>query len=149
MNKEQFAKGITYLGIAYNKKFNQEEVETFYDFLKNYDYETFKVAIKEMIKVKKFMPSISEMIEFCDKNKQHKKYEILEKMKLDGYFKDVTEYEKAIKWLESGNIPGWFKNDMKQYNILEIGYKETKLIQSDIPTYDERKEMEDLLNEFK
>jgi hypothetical protein len=143
MNKEQFTKGITYLGIAYNKEFNQKEVETFYDFLKDYDYETFKIAIKEIIKDKKFMPSISEMIEFCNKNKQQKKFEILEKMKLQGYFKDLKEYEKAIRWLESGNIPSWFKEDIKQYNnTQQIEYK------PQLASLEEEQKIKDLLSKF-
>ena len=118
MTKEEFTKSITYLGMAYNKEFKQSEVEQYYDFLNQYDYETFKIAVKSLIKECKFMPSISEMISKCEQSKTKRKFDILEKMKQDGYFKDGLEYDKTIKWLESGIIPSWFKEDMKKYNRL-------------------------------
>lgn len=118
MTKEEFTKSITYLGMAYNKEFKQSEVEQYYDFLNQYDYKTFKIAVKSLIKECKFMPSISEIISKCDESKQQRKFDVLEKMEKDGYFKGHTELDKALHWLDSGIIPSWFKEDMKKYNRL-------------------------------
>ena len=115
MNKEQFVKGITYLGMAYKKEFNQQELELYYDFLKEYDYETFRMTIKEIIKSNKFMPSISEIIEMCEGSNKKRKFEIIEIMKQNNYFANNVEYEKAMNYLTTGIIPEWFKKDMREY----------------------------------
>jgi len=61
MKKEQFVKGITFLAIAYNKEMTQEQIEVWYDFFKNDDYEAFRSAVKRIIPKKQFMPSIAEL----------------------------------------------------------------------------------------
>lgn len=61
MNKEQFTKGITYLAIAYNKEFTQEQINVWYDFFKDEDFENFRKAVKRIIPQKQFMPSIAEL----------------------------------------------------------------------------------------
>ena len=115
MNKEQFVKGITYLGMAYKKEFTQQELELYYDFLKDYDYETFRLTIIEIIKTHKFLPSISEIIDMCDESNTKRKYEIIEVMKKNNYFANNKEYEKAMNFLTTGVIPEWFKKDMRAY----------------------------------
>ena len=50
---------------------------------------------------------------------------ILDKMYKEGYFKEgivpldpqheLRNYEKSIKWLEEGILPGFLKEDMKKY----------------------------------
>ena len=115
MNKEQFIKGITYLGMAYKKEFTQQELELYYDFLKDYDYETFRLTVIEIIKSNKYMPSISEIIEMCDESNTKRKYDIIEIMKKDNYFANNKEYDKAMNFLTTGIIPEWFKKDMKKY----------------------------------
>ena len=42
MEKEQFVKCMTYLGIAYNKEYSKFEVEQHYEFLKEYSYDELK-----------------------------------------------------------------------------------------------------------
>ena len=44
MEKEQFVKCMTYLGIAYNKEYSKFEVEQHYEFLKEYSYDELKKA---------------------------------------------------------------------------------------------------------
>lgn len=61
MNKEQFTKGITFLTIAYNKEFTEEQVSVWYEFFKDTDYDTFRQAVKRIIPQKQFMPSIAEL----------------------------------------------------------------------------------------
>lgn len=61
MTKEQFIKGLKYLGIAYNKEFNEEQATVWYDFFKDTDYENFRQAVKRIIPRSKYMPSIAEL----------------------------------------------------------------------------------------
>ena len=61
MNKEQFIKGLKYLGIAYNKEFTEEQATVWYDFFKNETYDNFRDAVKRIIPKKQFMPSIAEL----------------------------------------------------------------------------------------
>ena len=100
MEKEQFVKCMTYLGIDYNKEYSKFEVEQHYEFLKEYSYEELKKAIKRIIKKSKFLPKINELIEECEIVKEEVKFNILEIMKNDGYFKNIKEYEKATNFLK-------------------------------------------------
>lgn len=59
MNKESFLNVMNYLGIAYNKEITPEIVKLWYGFFKDYDEETFKNAIYQIISVEKFFPSIA------------------------------------------------------------------------------------------
>lgn len=61
MTKEQFLKGITFLTIAYNKEFTEEQVSVWYEFFKDEDYDAFRKAVKRIIPLKQFMPSIAEL----------------------------------------------------------------------------------------
>ena len=61
MEKEKFLKGMTYLGIAYNKEFTQEAINIWYDFFKDTDYEIFRQAVKRIIPKNKYLPSIAEL----------------------------------------------------------------------------------------
>ena len=124
MEKEQFVKCMTYLGIAYNKEYSKFEVEQHYEFLKEYSYEELKKAIKGIIKKSKFLPKINELIEECEVVKEEVKFNILEIMKNDGYFKDIKEYEKATNFLKSGIIPKWFVNDMNNYRNSQLANNE-------------------------
>lgn len=52
---------------------------------------------------------------------------IVDKMFKDGYFKqgiveldsehEMRNYEKAVRWIEEGFIPGFLKEDMKKYML--------------------------------
>lgn len=61
MNKEQFIKGLKYLGTAYNKEFTEEQATVWYDFFRDEDFEAFRQAVKRIIPQKQFMPSIAEL----------------------------------------------------------------------------------------
>lgn len=61
MNKEQFVKGLKFLGLAYNKEFSAEQTTVWYDFFKNENYDNFRNAVKRLIPKNQFMPSIAEI----------------------------------------------------------------------------------------
>ena len=74
MKKDEFVKALKFLGTAYNKEFDKEQTEVWYKFLMNYNYETLRESIKEIIKINKYLPSISEMIQMCETNKKTIKF---------------------------------------------------------------------------
>ena len=113
---------IATLKIAYPRYFNEMINEDFVSFtnmledmLGNYNEQTLDKVAKDIIKTKRYMPSLSEIIELCDNCKIHIQNEIVEYMIKDGYFKAQSELEKVYLWLEEGKIPAWFKEDMKKY----------------------------------
>ena len=113
---------IAKLKLAYPNYFKElnnkqvlEMVGLYQEMLGNYNQETLDVVAKEIIKTKKYMPSISEIIDLCEEKKLHIRNEIVEKMIDDGYFKSQIEIEKVYGWLEEGIIPKWFKQDMMKY----------------------------------
>lgn len=61
MDREQFIKGLKYLGIAYNKEFTEEQATVWYDFFKDETFDDFRNAVKRIIPKKQFLPSIAEL----------------------------------------------------------------------------------------
>ena len=101
-----------------------EMVSLYQEMLGSYNEQTLSDVAKTIIKTKKYMPSISEIIELCDSNKVEIKNEIIEKMIEDGYFKNPREIEKIYMWLEENIIPEWFKEEMKKYyNVMIMNNK--------------------------
>ena len=127
---------ITKLKIAYPNFFKDmsneqflELVALYQDMLGSYNEQTLNEGAKQIIKTKKYMPSISEIIEICDSVKTHVRNEIVEKMIQDGYFKSPREIDKIYMWLEEGIIPEWFKKDMMKYYNTMIQTRENKLLE--------------------
>lgn len=113
---------ILKLKLAYPSYFNKltdEELialaQMYKDELSGYNEKTLNIAIKNLIRTSKYMPSLNEIIQECDSNKTHNANTILERMKKDGYFKSANELDKAYMWLAKGIIPTWLKEDMKAY----------------------------------
>ena len=107
--------------------------------LSQYNEETLTSAIKEIIRTSKYMPSLNEIIEQCEKSRVHQTNKIVEKMWEDGYFKKGTygeldesqayrNYNKTLKFIEEGIIPEWLREDMKKYYSQMLTNKEVKLI---------------------
>lgn len=119
MSEKEFATAMKTLGIAYNREITKDVLKIYYEILKEESYSTMKKAISETIKNKKFFPTVSDLVEECKKQKTENGFKILEFMKKQNYFHNsdypISEYEKAYKWLETGIVPSWFKEDMKRY----------------------------------
>lgn len=115
----------------YFTKLSNEELivlaQMYKDSLEQYNEMTLSIAIKNLIKNNKFMPTINEIITECEKNKSHNANIIIERMKADGYFKSPQEIDKAYKFIQENNIPTWLKEDMKRYMPAELTNK-TKMI---------------------
>ena len=69
MKKEDFLKGMTMMGIAYNKEYNQKELEVWYSMLGDYKVEDFSNAIQTLIKTLKRVPTIADITEQIAKEK--------------------------------------------------------------------------------
>lgn len=128
MNIVEFTKIIKYLSMAYNKDFDEDTLRLWYFNFKDIKSDILAQSVKKIIRENKFMPSIAELLEECEKSKETAKYNILTIMKKDGYFADDYEYDKATQFLQEGNIPDWLKKDMEKYNKLLIENK-TKLLE--------------------
>lgn len=128
MKAIEFTIAIKKLSLCYNKEFDEETIKLWYEYFKDINKDTFYKCIDKIIKENKFIPSVADILKECDKQKEQTRYNILEIMNNDNYFKNENEYEKAIKWLEKNNIPYWFKNDMKKYYNKYLENKNIKLI---------------------
>lgn len=69
MDKQTFVKGMTFLGIAYNKEFTEEEIQVWYSLLKDYTEEEFSTAVQELIKTEERLPSIATITKKIAKQK--------------------------------------------------------------------------------
>lgn len=132
MKDYELVQGMQMLGMAYGKEFTQQECELHYEFLREYSSETFKTAIKSIIRTSKYIPKINELIEACDKAKEQVRFDILEFMRTKGYFKVPIEYEKASLFMERGNVPEWLQKDINEYYKMmkqeTLEHKETLMI---------------------
>lgn len=75
---KEFIKNMTYLGLAYDKQYTQEEIKLYYDFLKDFSDDVIVKAIKEIIKTSKFIPKITELVEKCQSIKENISFDVLE-----------------------------------------------------------------------
>lgn len=114
MKPIEFMKEMKILAISYDKDFNEETIKFWYQHFKDFNKEILKNAIQRTILTKKFMPSIAELLDSCKQEQKNIKISTLEEMKNNGYFKNLNEYEKAVKWVEKDIIPNWLLKDMKE-----------------------------------
>lgn len=61
MNRDEFLKGMVYLGTIYGKEFTKDELTVWYSFFHQVDSNIFKVAIKNLAEKNRFIPSIAEI----------------------------------------------------------------------------------------
>ena len=128
MRIDELVKGLNFLGLAYGKEYSQLEAQQVYEFIKEYDYETFIRATKDIIRTSKFLPKIADLIEACEKQKEAKRVEAIDYMKECGYFylsnrpeqkldeeHATRNYLKVKTFIERGIIPEWLQEDLKYY----------------------------------
>lgn len=61
MTPQEFAKDMTFMGLAYNKEFTKDQLNVWYSFFNEADEKDFRKAITRLITKEKFMPSISDI----------------------------------------------------------------------------------------
>jgi hypothetical protein len=143
MKIEELVKGLNFLGLAYGKEYSQIETQQVYEFLKEYNYDTFVKATKEIIRTSKSLPRIADLIEACEKYKGSERKEVIDYMREVGYFKyssygEVTDekasrnYSKALRFIELGIIPDWLQEDIDYYTdqlkTIRLENKSNKLL---------------------
>ena len=145
MKLEELVKGLNFLGLAYGKEYNQLEAQQIYEFVKEYDYDTFIRATKQIIRTSKFIPKIADLIEACESQKDVRKIEVIDYMKDSGYFylsyrpdhkldeaHATRNYIKVRNFIERGIIPDWLREDINYYyqkmKTEQIELKENKLL---------------------
>lgn len=69
MSREEFVKGMTLLGVAYNKEFNEEQIGVWYQLLKEYSEEEFSRAVLELIKTETHLPTIAHITKVIAQSK--------------------------------------------------------------------------------
>ena len=100
MGREEFVKAMTFLGLAYNKEFDQNTVAVWYTFFQKDSFEDFKQAITRLITKSRFMPSIADIRgELADLRDPQKTPEEA----WDGVVKAISDYGyyRADKAMES------------------------------------------------
>lgn len=120
MTQQELVNGLTYLGTAFNKTYTQMECELHYDFLGEYNFDTFVTAIKAIIRKSKFAPKVSELIEECEQAKFDDRVKALEAAKQTGLI-NVSEkgYKHIYSLVKGGYIPPHIKNELEQgYKLL-------------------------------
>ena len=104
---------------SYFSRLSNEElialVQIYKEELNGYNDKVLNSAVRQLIRTSKYMPTLNEIINECEKNKSHNANEIIERMIADGYFKSPQEIDKAYKFIQENNIPSWLKEDMKKY----------------------------------
>ena len=61
MRKEEFVRGMKFLGEAYNKEFTPEQVGVWFNFFENESFDSFRSAVKRIVAKSKYLPSIAEL----------------------------------------------------------------------------------------
>lgn len=115
MNIIEYTEQMKLLSKIYFKDIDKDYIKATYEFFKNINKGILNEAIKSISRRSRYMPTTAELLEECKSYKKDNKMEVIMQMKARGYFKSPNEYDKAMKWLDEGIIPGWFKKDMESY----------------------------------
>lgn len=146
---KSISKALMKLKIAYQYYFKDMPSDEFIglisiykDALSDYNDITIEAAINQIIKTNKYMPSVAEVIEECNKSLCYKSNQIIQRMYDSGYFHiNVTDdqaklnYQKALMFVEKGIVPNWLLNDMKEYEENLLSNQSSKMLEEN---YDNR-----------
>lgn len=61
MTPQEFAKAMTFLGLAYDKEFSKDQLNVWYTFFSNDTDANFRKAVTRLVSKSKFLPSIAEI----------------------------------------------------------------------------------------
>lgn len=125
MTSLEFSKGMKVLSDNYRTKFTTDTMNVWYDILKDIPYKTYLKAIEKIILTSKYVPNASVIYEECRQINRKYLLSVADYMYKEGYFHQgierlsdehaIRNYEKTVMWLEKGIIPGFLKDDMKEY----------------------------------
>ena len=125
MDDLDFAEGMKIQSSCYHKDISNDDLIIWYEMLKDVESQVFRKAIIDLCKEKSYMPTIHDILDKIEITKNNYYLSILEQMKKDGYFKlgveplsseqEERNYDKSIRWIERGIIPGFLLEDMQKY----------------------------------
>lgn len=137
MDNLDFTEGMKILSSCYHKDISNDDLIIWYEMLKDVEPEVYRKAIIDLCKERSYMPTIHDILDKTKTTKNNYYLSILEQMKKDGYFKlgveplsseqEERNYDKSIRWIERGIIPGFLLEDMQKY----INKSPNKLIGND------------------
>ena len=137
MDNLDFTEGMKILSSCYHKDISNDDLIIWYEMLKDVEPEVYRKAIIDLCKERSYMPTIHDILDKTKTTKNNYYLSILEQMKKDGYFKlgveplsseqEERNYDKSIRWIERGIIPGFLLEDMQKY----INKSSNKLIGND------------------
>lgn len=104
MNEKDFTKAMVFLSRAFGKDMTKEQLNVWYSFFQNEDFETFKQAIKIVAEQNNYFPSIAQLKEEIKKlteqdystNAKNEWGLVLEAMRKTGYYKQ-DEFREMLK----------------------------------------------------
>ena len=138
MEQSSLSKIMAMLKIAYPYYFKElkereEDSRAFISLysqkLKDYEYPIAAKAINVIITNNKFMPSLAEILDECNRQKKIYYKTVIDEMYKNKYFTTDQEYGKALTWLfeEKPIIPSWLQQDIIKFkNQKQIEMKEEK-----------------------
>ena len=125
MDNLDFTEGMKILSSCYHKDISNDDLIIWYEMLKDVEPEVYRKAIIDLCKERSYMPTIHDILDKTKTTKNNYYLSILEQMKKDGYFKlgveplsseqEERNYDKSIRWIERGIIPGFLLEDMQKY----------------------------------
>lgn len=120
MTKEETAKALTYLGLAYNKEYTPAECEVYHDFLGGYSYDVMKQAVNSIIRSSQYAPRINQLIEACESVKKETRMKVLAFMGDIGYFESYSEKATAEYLVASDKAPKHLQEAMNHYYMIMV-----------------------------
>ena len=69
MNKKEFVMIITKLTVAFGKEVNNEFINIWYSFLKEYSSKDFDYAVNKIVRENKYFPTISEIVNVIEESR--------------------------------------------------------------------------------
>lgn len=111
-------------------KLKEADDEVYTMMLAEYEFNLMIEAAKNHIKKNKFPPTIANLLEEYDKVLRYYKTKIVRKMQNAGIFKTITEFEKALRFVERDIIPDWFRDMMIEFikNDNQLGNNKVKFL---------------------
>lgn len=140
MKQEEFEKFMAYLKVAYPSAFTNitkieitSMIRLYKDSFSKYSYPILEQMVKNVSQQYETLPTLKQMLDEAEKIKNKNKFEILNEMRKDGWFKhnylseipldvQTNNYRIANDWLLNNQVPRWFLQEMQKYGyeIVEL-----------------------------
>lgn len=144
MKQEEFEKFMALLKVAYPSAFYNitrieitSMIKLYKDSFTKYSYTILEQMVKQLAKKHETLPTLKQMLDEADRIKNHNKFEILNEMRKDGWFKhnylseiplnvQTNNYQITNEWLLNNTTPRWFIQEMQKYGYEEVDLPKVK-----------------------